>query len=50
MTMGEPMAETIPQLKVTNPANDDPPRAFVRTQPTISPTSGNVQGAAPQGQ
>jgi hypothetical protein len=50
MTMGEPMAETLPQFKVTNPANDDPPRAFVRTQPTISPTSGNVSRAAPHRQ
>ena len=38
------------KTKVTDPADDDPPRAFVRTQPTISlaPSSGNVQRAAPQ--
>ena len=40
------MPETIPQFKVTDPL-DDPPRAFVRTQPTISlaPSSGKVQRA-----
>jgi hypothetical protein len=31
MTMGEPMAETISQFKMTNPANDDAPRAFAHT-------------------
>jgi hypothetical protein len=50
MTMGEPMAETISQFKVTNPANDEAPRAFARTLATISPTLGNVQRAAPDGQ
>jgi hypothetical protein len=50
MTMGEPMAETISHFKVTNPANDDAPRAFAGTQATISPTLGNVQRAAPDGQ
>jgi hypothetical protein len=35
---------------MTNPAEDDPPRAFVRIQPTISlaPSSCNVQRAAPR--
>lgn len=44
------MAKTIPQFKMTNPAEDDPPRAFVRIQPTISlaPSSCNVQRAAPR--
>jgi hypothetical protein len=44
------MAKTNPQFKLTDPADDDPPRAFVRTQPSISlaPTSGNVQRAAPR--
>jgi|HubBroStandDraft_1064217.scaffolds.fasta_scaffold36563_3 hypothetical protein len=43
------MVKTIPQFKVTDPA-DDPLRAFVHIQPTISlaPSSGSVQRAAPR--
>jgi hypothetical protein len=44
------MAKTIPQFKGTEPVDDNPPRAFVRIQPTISlaPSSGNAQRAAPR--
>ncbi|HKN02190.1 MAG TPA: hypothetical protein VJX23_16895 [Candidatus Binataceae bacterium] len=50
MIVGKPMAKTNLLFKVTDPADDDPPRVFVRRQPAITPASGsgNVQRAAPR--
>jgi hypothetical protein len=42
------MPKTSPQFEVTDRLMTR--RAFARTQQTISPTSGNVQRAARQGQ